>query len=392
MCLYREIKHSVVRLFSFVIKLVVPIKKGRVLCESFGGLQYSCNPKYISEEILRSHSDYFQVIWSFTHPQTSKSVDDGIRIVKKASLKELFYINTSEFLITNIRLNNLSWGWQKRPDQKYIMTWHGSMALKRVEFDASSHLPASYMKKAEKDSQNIDLMLSDSKWCTLFNKTAFHYNGEILEKGLPRNDIFLQPDTIKQTADKVRKFYHINENVKILLYAPTFRVDKNIDNYIFRWDSIVSALKDKFCSDFIVMIRLHPNMINVVDTAPMMTSPYCIDATRYEDMQELLCAADVLITDYSSSMFEFALKKTPCFLYVPDRETYDRGFYFKLEELPFPLSTDTNSLVNQIQVFDENKYLDDVNHLFNETFGSFQRPDSSAEVVKWMLERSQKEK
>lgn len=390
MWLYREIKHSVVRILSFVIRLFSPIRKGSVLCESYGGLQYSCNPKYISEAILKSYTDYFQVIWSFAHPQTDMSVDDRIKVVKKTSLKELFYINTSEFLISNIRLNNMSWGWQKRPGQKYIMTWHGSMALKRVEFDALDHLPESYMKKAENDSQNIDLMLSDSRWCTSFNKTAFHYYGEILEKGLPRNDVFMQPDEIRHAAKKVRDYYHINDNVKLLLYAPTFRVDKSINNYIFNWDDIVSALKEKFNSDFIVMIRLHPNMINVVDSAPMMTSPYCVDATKYEDMQDLLCAADVLITDYSSSMFEFALKKTPCFLYVPDRETYDRGFYFKLEELPFPISADINSLVNQIKGFDENRYLDDVNHLFTETFGSFQQQDSSTEVVKWMLKHSKK--
>lgn len=391
MWMLREIKHLFIRFITYIIRLFFPIKKGRVFCESYGGLKYSCNPKYISEEILRTHTDYFQVIWSFSNNQTGKSVVGRIRKVKRASLKELFYINTSEFFISNIRLNDFGWGWKKRSGQKYIMTWHGSMALKRVEFDASAHLSESYMRKAEKDSQNIDLMLSDSKWCTSFNKTAFHYDGEILEKGLPRNDVFLQPDSIKRTADKVRTFYQIADNVKILLYAPTFRVDKSIDNYIFQWDSIVSALKEKCNSEFIVMIRLHPNMMNIVDTAPMMTAPYCVDATRYEDMQELLCAADVLITDYSSSMFEVAMKQTPCFLYVPDRETYDRGFYFKLEDLPFPITSDINSLAQQIHFFDENKYLEDLKYFYTNTLGTFQKSDSSAEVVKWMLERSLKD-
>ena len=113
------------------------------------------------------------------------------------------------------------------------MTWHGSLALKRGEFDASEHLPKSYLEKAERDSRSIDLMLSDSRWCTYFIRTAFHYDGEILERGLPRNDIFLQADSLKKARSKVHQFYNVPDGTEILLYAPTFRVDKSITNYIF---------------------------------------------------------------------------------------------------------------------------------------------------------------
>lgn len=383
----RKMRHSAAQAASALIKLFVPVKKGRVICDAFGGLQYSCNPKYITEAILENYLNDFQIIWSFRTPYNINGLNEKIIKVKKWSLKEFYYIATSEFLISNIRLNDFGWGWKKRKGQKYIMTWHGSMALKRVEFDAKEQLPSSYITKAVIDSKNIDLMLSDSEWCNSFMRSAFKYDGEILDKGLPRNDIFLQPEKIDRITGKVRDYYGIKDGEKILLYAPTFRVDKSINNYIFHWEKVHKAVEKCFESKFKIMIRLHPNMMGIVDPAPMMTLGNCVDVTAYPDMQELLCAADVLITDYSSSMFEFAIKKSPCFLYAPDADSYDRGFYFRLEDLPFPVSKSTNELVEQILSFDENKYAEGLQHLFDDVFHYTQASDSATIVADWMKKR-----
>ena len=387
MAVLRSIRHLTAQATSALIKLFVPVRKGRVLCDAFGGLQYSCNPKYITEALLREYPNDFQIIWSFFNPDSITGLNEKIIKVKKWSLKEFYYIATSEFLISNIRFNDFGWGWRKRKDQKYIMTWHGSMALKRVEFDAKEQLPASYITKAVDDSKNIDLMLSDSEWCNDFMRRAFKYDGEILDKGLPRNDVFLQPTKIARIADKVRGYYGIKKDEKILLYAPTFRVDKSINNYIFQWEKVLKEVEKCFESKFKIMIRLHPNMMGIVDPAPMMTLSNCVDVTAYPDMQELLCAADVLITDYSSSMFEFAIKKSPCFLYAPDADSYDRGFYFRLEDLPFPVSKSTNELTEQILSFNENKYADGLHHLFDDVFRYSQSPDSAIIVADWMKNR-----
>ena len=380
----RKLKHIVIQIAYALIKTTIPIKKGRVFCEAFAGLQYSCNPKYITEAILRDCPNSFQVIWSFQHPDAITDLDERIIKVKKRSFREFVYFTTSEFIITNIRLNDCNWGWKKREGQKYIMTWHGSMALKRVEFDAKEQLPAIYIEKAIKDSRSIDLLLSDSTWCSSFMKSAFNYAGEILDKGLPRNDIFMQPESITLTRAKVRDFYGINTDEKLLLYAPTFRVDKSINNYIFDWKKVLFAVERHWASKFKIMIRLHPNMINSVDTSPMMTSSNCVNVTKYSDMQELLCAADVLITDYSSSMFEFAIKKGPCFLFAPDADSYDRGFYFRLEDLPFPVSKDVDTLSEQICAFNETKYEEELHHLFADVFHYSQMTNSSSSVIEWM--------
>lgn len=384
MLILRNIRHLLAQTAYELIKIIFPVKKGRVLCEAFGGLQYSCNPKYITEAILSDCPNEFEIIWSFQNPDKITGLDERIIKIKKWSVKEFFYLATSEFLISNIRLNDYGWGWKKRKGQKYIMTWHGSMALKRVEFDVADHLPVSYMRKAEQDSKSIDLMLSDSVWCTNFTRKAFHYNGEILECGMPRNDLFFQPEKIKSCRRKVLQHYSISESKKVILYAPTFRFDKSLDNYIFEWDDIMAALKKRFGADFTILVRLHPNMINVVDPSVLMSHFDMKDATKYDDMQELLCAADVLITDYSSSMFEFAYLERPCFLYVPDAETYDRGFYFHIEELPFVQSNSIATLVEKIKSFDVDLYREDVRKMYKETFQSKQKSAACMTCLEWI--------
>lgn len=388
MIILRITWHFFKRCVSDIIKLLFPIKEGCVLCEAYGGLQYSCNPRAIAEYLIDYCGGDYEVVFSFANPEDYNKIDGRIKRIKKNSLEAFLYINTAEFIISNIRLNDYGWGWRKRKGQKYIMTWHGSMGIKPIEFDVKECLSPSYMKKAEEDSKNIDLMLSDSIWFNELCRRAFHYYGYILESGMPRNDIFFNPEAVETMRAKVRHFYKIADDKKLLLYAPTFRKNKATDTYISRWDNILCALKDYYNEGFIVMIRLHPNMMKIVDASMLLTHKDMIDATAYPDMQELLCAADILMTDYSSSMIDFSLMGKPCFLYVPDEETYDRGFYFSISSLPFPIARNIKTLSEQIRNFDTDAYKTDVHKMLKEKFGHFQNGPSCPEVADWMSEHS----
>ena len=108
-------------------------------------------------------------------------------------------------------------------------------------------------------------------------------------------------------------------------------------------------------SDIKVFLRLHPNIASL-DTSSLVNDSRVVDVTKYPDMQELMCVADVLITDYSSSMFDFPLLQRPCCLYATDVEDYDRGFYYKFDELPFPLARTQEQLVSIIESFDADAY------------------------------------
>lgn len=388
--LLRKLKQILLVLLNSIIKIAVPVKKGRVYCVAHGGSKYSCNPKYISEYILEFFPDRFELIWPISNDACIENVDRRVKFVKSTSWLTIYYINTSEFIIANYRFSPHWTQWKKRNNQKYIMTWHGSMALKRIEFDARTSMVPGYLENALLDSRIIDLMLSDSQWCTEFTRRAFLYQGDILEKGLPRNDIFFDNRKMSGAIKKVLNYYKIKENSKIILYAPTFRDDCGFDQYILEWSEIQKAFEERFGSECVIMIRLHPAILSRVDSSRLVHKNKTIDVSSYNDMQELICAADVLITDYSSTMFEAAILRKPCFLYVPDVEYYNRGFYFQISELPFPYSINMQCLLENIRSFDNNTYVNSVDLMFKYVFKYYQEGTATENLVQWMLDHSVK--
>ena len=192
----------------------------------------------------------------------------------------------------------------------------------------------------------------------MFNlyKQSFWYSGPVFETGSPRNDIFFDKDDCVNL--KVRSALGVKREERIVLYAPTFR--QSVDSFLaYDVDSILfrRCLEKKFGGSWRFLVRLHPNLINEENATRIRRMyPEAIDVSRYPDMQELLFAADVLVTDYSSSMFDYMYTGRPCFLYVKDYACYDRGFYFNFSELPFPV-IERNSMIEPIVCgFDKEEY------------------------------------
>ena len=142
-------------------------------------------------------------------------------------------------------------------------------------------------------------------------------------------------------------------------------------------------MKEIIGDDVVVLLRLHPNMLRV-DTSVLLNHPSVLDATRYHDMQELLLVSDLLITDYSSTMFDMSMIDKPCILYATDIEEYDRGYYFDFEDLPFPLAKDIDELTQILQSFDLEKYRSQVREFLDNTIGMFEDGNASKRIVEWM--------
>jgi CDP-glycerol glycerophosphotransferase len=134
-----------------------------------------------------------------------------------------------------------------------------------------------------------------------------------------------------------------------------------------------------------LLLRLHPNLIGKADTSSLINHPSVIDMTRYHDMQELLCVSDMLITDYSSSMFDYAMLRRPCMLYATDVAEYDRGYYYDFRELPFPLAQNSEQLINLIENFDEKEYQRDLKTFLDERLGLVERGVAAEELARWMV-------
>lgn len=380
-----------IRLFiSLLLCVFFKVKKGRVIFWSTIGKDYSCNPLYISNYLLDHESDTFEVYWLYKKNLDKNVFDSRIKTVKYGSIMHLYIMQTAEFLVTNHRTSTKAMLWIKRSNQKYIMTWHGSMALKKIEKDTEQTLPKGYVKVAKKDSCICDLMLSDSEWYTNLIKTSFWYNGEILQEGMPRNDIFYYKDKHADIRNKVADKLNISNHSDkmIILYAPTFRTDHGTSQYILKWGQIKAEIESVLKRDVIVLMRLHPALLGIVDTQELISEDFVRNASCYDSIQELLVASDILITDYSSTMFEFALLKKPCFLYTPDAKSYDRGFYFPIKDLPFTSSLTEEILVKNIVSFNSDKYYESVDSFMSKTFNVKGNGHACEKVVLWMKNHS----
>ena len=370
---------------SFFIRLFYPVKKGTIVFWSYDFKQYSCNPRYLSEYIMENHPE-FEIYWAFRKKVNIDGLDKRIKCVRYATMEFKKVMNTAEYLITNCRTDPYKFFWKKRPDQKYIMLWHGGVALKRIEKDVEEKLGFIYTQKAKIDSKNCDLMVSGCDFFTGLLKNKFWYNGEVLEKGTPRCDIFYKKELHKEMDRKIRAKYQIPEDNKLVLYAPTFRKNKSLEPYSINWNTAIPEISRLFNgSPVSVLLRLHPNMLNV-DTSSLLNSPAVIDVTKYHDMQELLCISDLLITDYSSSMFDISMLGSPCVLYATDVKKYDRGYYFDFKELPYPLAQSQDELIEIFKNMDLGKYRADVSDFEKNKIGLFENGNASKSITEWMIE------
>lgn len=328
------------------------IQDNKIVVDNFFGRGYGDNPKYIVDEILTEKPET-TIIWIVDKYTDTSLFPKEIRLVKINSVRSIYEYATAKVWIDNIKNNYKGC---KRDGQFYLQTWHGGVSLKKVEKAVENHLSADYVQASKKDSKLIDAMISNSKWQTNDYRKNFWYDGPIYEVGLPRNDIFFGDN--QKIINKVKSFFNIADYSKIILYAPTFRNNKSIEEqqkmYTVDGEKISNICTNKFNSDYIFIKRVHPNIASnfKVDETDKIK-----DGNSYPDMQELLVAADILITDFSSSIFDFMLKSSRIFLYGTDYDDYlknDRGLNFDIKkDLPFSFANTEAELLANIKNFDE---------------------------------------
>lgn len=318
---------------------------------------YVCNPKYIAEEILRQNLPY-DLVWVVKKDKLNPKFPKGIRLVDRNSYE--FY---REAITAKIWIDNsINFFWEDIPKTKrqvLISTWHGSMGLKRVGKDDNKNLK--WVRKSERCDIDTDYCISNSEFENNVYKVTHWNTRTILEYGHPRNDILFErkKEKIECLKKEVFKKLNISGNVKVALYAPTFRDSHNIECYDIDYDNLIKILKRKFGGNWIVLARHHFHLWNNKVAARSINNlESVINATEYDDMQELMLIADVGITDYSSWICDFVLTGKPGFIFATDIEDYnnERGLYYPLESTPFPIATNNDELINNILNFDDTVY------------------------------------
>lgn len=372
---------KIISIIKNVIEEVImhlPVRKNKILFLSHLGKSYSCNPKYLCEYLAEQHKRVFDLVWVYTeNAGVPKDLPKEVRVVKHYSYKYLYEISTANYVVSNTRISDW-FRFNKRKGQMYIQTWHSSLRLKKIEGDAN--LGKDYEVFARKDSTKIDYIVSGCEFSTQIFEHSFWYDGKILKIGTPRIDYLksITQTEINAIYDKA----HIEKNVHYILYAPTFRKGNDLSAYNIDYNKLVQSLVLKFGGVWKVLFRLHPNLQGLVSVENL--GDCCIDMTRYGDMQELLCVSDILITDYSSSMFDMAFLGKPCILYVSDLENYlanERNLYFDIKSLPFIVVQNNEQMYNGIMNYNKEIYDSGVSS-FMEKIGSYELGNACEKIVK----------
>jgi CDP-glycerol glycerophosphotransferase len=308
-----------------------------ILFESFQGKVIGDNPLAIFNEV-QSRNLGSELL--FTVNSTTKA-PDGAKGVRHGSIAWLRALATSKVLINN---TNFPGYFRKRAGQKYIQTWHGT-PLKRLGRDIVDVVPTgSYLRMMDREASYWDYLVSPSQYCSEIFPSTFGYSGKIIETGYPRNDIL---KTGSADRNKIRQYLGITDpNRLVVLYAPTWR-DTN-RTATGNWKP-VNFLSGDLGEGITLLFRGHTNTHQAHSDK---VANGAIDVTEYKNVAELYLAADVLVTDYSSSMFDFSVTGKPMVFLAPDLEDYvsKRGFYFDFESLaPGPILRDGSKLSETLE-------------------------------------------
>lgn len=342
---------------TYFLMRLCPINPNKIVFCTAKGKRYGDNSMYISDELLKRKKGY-KIVW-LLNKNVEEDIPDGV-IRRNYNFFTVIYELCTAKIWVDTNMKDL--GFLKRKGQLYIQTWHGSYGLKKVGGDLGKEWSPIDWRLYQYAAKRTDVMVSNSKRTTEIYRRAFWFEGTIIEQGSPRNDIFFKENG--QLKKKVYRYFNLNDQ-RIALYAPTYRNNYRTDDYKLDYTKLRNALAKRFGGNWVILVRLHPN--NLMDAADFIKyTDVIINASEYSVMQELLVVSDVLITDYSSCMFDFATTEKPCFIYATDVACYktERDNYFELEDLPFSVAENNEQLENVIISFDEEQYKNRLRFLF----------------------------
>ena len=339
---------------------LLPVQKNKVVATTMRGRKFSDSPRFIIERLHELNPD-LDIVW-FVDDRYQYSIPSWVRIVpyyRFGMLRRIYEMATAKVWIN-------SHMWEvfvlKKKDQLFIQTYHASISLKKIYLDINGvKREGMAYQELIRTSRMIDVFISNSLFNDSLIRRAFDYRGDIYRCGFPRNDELISPTEDYRTV--VRKELCL-EGKKIFLYAPTFRDEfektHHIDYSVYGIDfeGVYQALTDTFGGDWVILVKFHPIMQNFIEEKKYFKQNFVKNVTSYVNMQDLLAAADFVLTDYSSSVIDSAMAGIPGFTIGLDYDRYmeDRDLYFKLNELPFPFARTNEELVNNIRNFNIKDY------------------------------------
>lgn len=380
---YRRIKAFGNKICFYICRLFPIDKKLISVCTFEGKGGFGCNPKYIVMELHKRNPEY-KFVW-FVNKDIfdTKKFPDYIKKVPNTLWNRAYWLSRSKVWIDNYRK---PLGTVKRKGQYYLNTNHYTLGIKSVGLWRGSGFSKMAYLVSKNDSDMIDDLVIDSKFCEEMCPKGLVYDGTYLKTGAPRCDI-LYSDRQKY-REAIRNKHGLDNEAKIVMFAPTFREgakDGKRSVYSEIWtidfERLLMNLETRFGGKWYLCIRVHPQLAPMFENyTDSQLEERIINESQADDMYEILAGMDAYITDYSSACFEAGYAQIPVFLYADDIEQYkkDRGALFwdidscdlshvplneKIfktlkAELPFGIAKDNEQLEGLIRDFDEKEYQD----------------------------------
>ncbi|MCG2622253.1 CDP-glycerol glycerophosphotransferase family protein [Arthrobacter sp. I2-34] len=322
------------RLFGVVSR--TPVDENLVVFESGLGTQYADSPRYLYEQLVQS-GDQRRKVWIY-HRKLPRH-DPRTKVVRRLSPGYFWYLARAKYWVNN---QNFPYYLRRRRNGVFIQTWHGT-PLKRMLHDLEQFhgRDEDYLGRVNQAVRQWSVLLSPSSYATGAFRSAFGYSGPVLEEGYPRNDV-LARGRQAEAGNMIRERLGIPHGKRVVLYAPTFRDDQSVGTgrFGFKLPLDLEDFQRRFGADTVLLLRMHVLVAGQLDI-PEGAAGCVRDVSAYPEVQELLLASDVLVTDYSSVLFDFAILRRPIVFYAYDLAHYRntlRGFYLDYgSQLPGPV-------------------------------------------------------
>lgn len=385
---FKKIAGKIIRITYKLLHRFVSVDNHLVIFISFHGRGYSDNPRAIYEQMRKDprFQDY-RFIWFIKNHKKKNIHIPGAEIKEYFSLPYFYYMSKAKYWIINCKMPTYIC---KKPEQIYLQTWHGT-PLKRLAHDIIAPEDTTFYRSGvsfesmcnsyDIDVERYNYMISPNKFCTEVFQSAFGINRErLIETGYPRND-FITNATSEEVIELKKKF-NLPLDKKIILYAPTWRDNSYVAaGYTFELKANFHKWQEKLSDEYVVVFKPHYLIINQFEDDRSLDG-FLYSISSDAEINELYVLSDILITDYSSVFFDYAVLNRPIYFYMYDLEEYKdelRGFYLDIyTELPGKIYEDEEKMLLDIknQVYDFS-FL----NTFNERFNSEQTGNCAQKVI-----------
>ncbi|MGE6257441.1 CDP-glycerol glycerophosphotransferase family protein [Heyndrickxia sporothermodurans] len=373
----------------FYIFSVLPLKNKTTFVISFGD-----NAIYIYEEMMKQKVKHDVVFLYKKSCKYNLQVYDSLTSIPFESfqlineIKSIYHLATSKIIIVDNYFGFLS-SIQLKKDVECIQVWHAAGAIKKFGLQDQS-----ISKRTQKDinrflnvyKQFNKIVVGSNFMGNIFIQAFNVTNDELMKTGVPRTDLFFNEKKMDLIKSKLISENPNLNNKKVILYAPTFR-DDQLDHYELSLD--LRLLYEKLGNEYVVLLRLHPAIKSRIIFEEEYPG-FVYDYSSFIDINELFLITDILISDYSSVPFEFALLERPMLFYAYDLEEYQksRGLWEDYQKMvPGPIARTSFDVVNIIEneLFDKQQIKD-----FSLKWNEFSNGNASEKLVKYLHDKMEK--